>query len=287
MSGREPRRAHRAALGGELRRLRVLAGIGGRDLAAQLGVSQSKVSRIENGQFAPSLREVRAWAAAAGAETADLDRLDWLAEQALNEVIPFRQWRDEAGVAGMQGEIRSLELSSRQISSFQPCFVPGLLQTAEYARRVLATMGIDADALDAAAAARIDRQAILHDRARRFEFILTDAALRWRSGPADMLAAQADRIASLATLGNVAMGVIPAGADMHAAPTCAFVLYEERDDEEVPLAAVETPHARLEITDEGPQVQAYRDELGLLRRSAVFGKDAISYMRSLQEGRPR
>jgi transcriptional regulator with XRE-family HTH domain len=281
MTGPEPRRAHRAALGGELRRLRVLAGIGGREMAGHLGVSQSKVSRIETGHFAPSLREVRAWARAADAVPADLDRLDWLAEQALNEVIPFRQWRDESGVSGMQGEIRSLELSARQIAAFQPCFVPGLLQTAEYARRVLGTLGIDVADLDAAAAERIDRQAILHDRARRFEFILTDAALRWRSGPADMLPAQAARIASLATLGNVAIGVIPAGADMHAAPTCAFVLYEERDDGESPLAAVETPHARLEITGE---VQAYRDELGLLRRSALFGADAIAYIGRVQEG---
>jgi Domain of unknown function (DUF5753)/Helix-turn-helix domain len=281
MTGQEPRRAHRAALGGEMRRLRVLAGIGGREMAAHLGASQSKVSRIENGQFAASLPEVRAWAAAARAAPADVERLEWLAEQALNEVIPFRQWRGEAGVAGMQGEIRSLELSARSIASFQPGFVPGLLQTAEYARRVLATIGLDPAALDAAAAARVDRQAILHDRVRRFEFILTDATLRWRSGADDILAAQMDRIASLATLANVTIGVIPADAEWHTAPTCAFVLYEDRDDGEGPLAAVEVPHGRLEHTGDAAQVQAYRSELDLLRRSALFGGEAIAYVRAL------
>lgn len=284
MSGPDPRRAHRAALGSELRRLRVLAGVGGREMAARLGVSQSKVSRIETGQFAPSMREVRAWAAATDPDDQDNARLEWLTEQALNEVIPFRQWRDDAGIAGMQGEIRSLELTSRSIASFQPCFVPGLLQTAEYARRVLAAAGFAGADLDEGAAARLDRQAVLHDPARRFEYILTDAALRWRSGTAAMLAPQLDRIASLATLGNITIGVIPAGADWQAAPTCAFVLYEERDDGEAPMATVEVPHARLEFTEDEGQVQAYRDELDLMRRSALFGQDAIAYVGGIRRG---
>jgi transcriptional regulator with XRE-family HTH domain len=269
-------RAHRSALGSELRRLRALSGVSGRDLARRVEISQSTVSRIENGELAPNLPQVRAWATATDASPEDLTRLEWLAEQALNEVIPFRQWRDAAGLGGMQAEIRTLEQAARYVANFQPCFVPGLLQTGEYAMRVLATTG--GDGHEGGAMARLERQEILADRSRRFEFVMTEAALHWRSGPAGMLVAQLHRIANVATFRNVTVGVIPLDADMLAAPTCAFVLYEDRDDGEKALAAVETPHSRLEVTDD---VQAYRDELDLLRRSAVFGETAITFLLDL------
>jgi hypothetical protein len=51
----------------------------------------------------------------------------------------------------------------------------------------------------AAALKRLDRQAILHDPSHRLEFIVTEAGLRWCTGPADMLVPQLDRVASLAT----------------------------------------------------------------------------------------
>lgn len=276
----QSRRARRAALGAELRRLRQLAGLSGRSLANRLGIKQERLSRIESGGTPASLPLVFAWADAVNATGDDRAHLRWMTEQALTEIIPLREWRDEDGMPSIQGEIRSLEETARSITNFQPCFVPGLLQTGEYARRLLATFTAP-DALDAAAAARLNRQAILHDPGRQFEFILTEAALRWRTGPPGMLMAQFDRIANVATLPNVTVSVIPLGADMHTAPTCAFVLYDDRDDDEPPLAAVETPHARLEVTDKDDHVQAYRDELDLLRRSALSGEDAVAYIRDL------
>ena len=54
-------RTKRERLATELRRLRDQAGISGRDLAHRVGISQSKVSRIESGTVIPSLPEVTAW----------------------------------------------------------------------------------------------------------------------------------------------------------------------------------------------------------------------------------
>ena len=62
--------------------------------------------------------------------------------------------------------------------------VPGLLQTAEYTRHVLAITDIHGWGDHAAAvAARMERQQILYKSARRFEFLLTEAAVRLRLGP--------------------------------------------------------------------------------------------------------
>ena len=57
----------RQQLGAQLHRLRDLAGVSGRELAPQVGISQSTLARIEAGDRAPSLPEVIAWCIATSA----------------------------------------------------------------------------------------------------------------------------------------------------------------------------------------------------------------------------
>jgi len=271
----QPRRARRAALGAELKRLRELNGVSGRTVAKALGISQSAVSRKEAGGAPISLPEVTAWADAIHASEEDRGRLLWMAEQAVTETIPLESWRAEVGTAGIQQEIGMLERVSRFIANFQPDIVPGLLQTGEYARRVLAAAGNPDPA--AAALRRLDRQVILHDLSHRLEFIITEAALRWRTGPPDILVPQLDRIASLATLGNLTVEVIPLDADWLTPPPYPFVLYEDRDDGAQPIATAELPDQWIETAD----IEPYRRELDKLRRSALSGDDAIAFIRRL------
>src|SRR5215467_5876890 len=240
----------RAARGAELKRLRELNGVSGRMVAKALGISQSAVSRKEAGGAPLSLPEVTAWADAIRASQEDRGRLLWMAEQAVTETIPLESWHAETGAAGIQHEIGMLERASRFIANFQPDFVPGLLQTAEYARRVLAAAGNPDPAT--AALRRLDRQAILHDLSHRLEFIITEAALRWRTGPPDILVPQLDRIASLATLGNLTVEVIPLDAEWRTAPPYPFVLYEDRDDGAPPMAVAELPDQRIETANIEP-----------------------------------
>ena len=115
------------------------------------------------------------------------------------------------------------------VRNFQPGIIPGLLQTAEYARRIIEMSDISGEGdHGAAVAARLDRQEALHDRNRHFEFLLTEAALRYRPGPPEVLTAQLDHLAALATLETITFGVIPADAEMHAITRCGFILYEDR-----------------------------------------------------------
>ena len=274
----QPRRARRAALGAELKRLRELNGVSGRTVAKALGVSQSAVSRKEAGEAPISLPEVTAWADAIHAGGDDRSRLQWMAEQAVTETQPLGPWRAEAGASGFQQSIGTLERASRFIANFQPDFGPGLLQTGDYARRVLAMAGNPDPA--AAALKRLERQAILHDPSHRLEFIVTEAGLRWCTGPTDMLVPQLDRVASLATLRNVTVRVIPLGADWRTTPPYPFILYDERDDGEQAIAVAELPDQRIETAN----VEPYRRELDALRRSALSGDEAIAHIMGLARG---
>jgi hypothetical protein len=113
-----------------------------------------------------------------------------LAEAAANEVATFRI-RLSSGLAAVQDSVRDLEASARVVRNFQPGIIPGLPQTAEYARQIMALAGIGHHGSHAAAvAARLRRQQALHNPDRSFEFLLTEAALRYRPAPPQAPTAQ-------------------------------------------------------------------------------------------------
>src|SRR5439155_5602813 len=118
------------------------------------------------------------------------------------------------GLAALQQDVRELEASVRTILNFPPLIVPGLMQVPEYARRIFAA-GDPEGRLDVAAAiaARMDRQIVLYEESRRFEFVVAEAALRWRVAPVSVMLAQIDRVMAVAGLGAVTLGVLPLTSD--------------------------------------------------------------------------
>lgn len=274
----------RRRLAVELRRLRDLAGVSGRELARRVGISQSKVSRIESGQTLPTAPEVAAWLAAINASADTVTLLEALTEAAFTEVQRWsRTLRDRPHV---QGDIQEVEARSHRVMVYENAIVPGLLQTAEYARRVFAFFAPDDDDADlsAAVAGRLDRQLALFDQDRHFEFLITEAALRWRPGPPRLLQAQLDRIASLATLDNVLIGLVPHAAEAVTYAPHGFVLFDLHDDSRAgsgeTIAMVETVHANLTVNDP-ESVARYNRKWCLLREVAQYGGDARLFLNEL------
>jgi transcriptional regulator with XRE-family HTH domain len=279
---RDESRARQRRLGGELRGLRDLAGLSGRDLARQLGISQSKVSRIEAGTTLPSLPEVKAWATAVGASVEVREWLIDTTEAAFTEVHP---WRTALGVrTHLQDEVRERELRAKTSRVFQPSVVPGLLQTADYARRVFGMFQAKVytdEGLAAAVAGRLHRQLALYEHGRRFEFLITEAALRWRPGPAATLLAQLDRIFSVSTLENVSIGLIPFTKPATVYTSHGFVIYAaDEESDQGTIATVETIHAQL-IIHSPDDVRLYEERWSMLRKMAVFDDEARAFLTML------
>jgi transcriptional regulator with XRE-family HTH domain len=275
--GAEREQAQRLA--GELRRLRGMSGLSGRELAQRMGTSQSKVSRIESGTAIPSLPEVSAWATAVGASTAVRDSLVALADAAFTEV---QSWRDALrSRPHTQNEIQALEARARTLRTFQPSVVPGMLQTAEYARRVFSffqTPLAESD-IPAAVAGRLNRQLALYETAKQFSFLITEGALRWRPGSPELMLAQLDRIASISTLNNVSVGVIPFGPQAITMLTHAFVIYDGLDEQDT-LVSVETIHAQLMVKNPG-DVSLYRQRWERLTEMAIVDDEAREFISEL------
>ncbi len=131
-----------------------------------------------------------------------------LSEALSSEVTAWRQVEEIRGLPAMQTDWAHLEAGARLIQVYNPVLLPGLLQTAEYTRRLL-SLTYDAGQHDivAAVASRQIRQELLYDTSRRIEIVVADTAIRWHLG-ADVRAGEVDRLRSLMSLEHVTIGLL-------------------------------------------------------------------------------
>ena len=276
-------RAHRQQLAAELRRIRLLAGMSNSEVARQIGLSHSSVSRLEDGQVLPSFDEVDHWSSAVGASEGVRTQLRALTAAAATEIMAFRPWL-RAGPAAIQEDVGRLEESSVAVRACEHLIVPGLLQTLEYAKRIMGAFERPRVDLELAVAARIARQALIHDPARNFEFIVTEYGLRWSpiGTPRAVLSAQLSHISELAGLPNVSVGVIRTGVQTKVALEQGFVFYEGAGAEDsagiIDVVMLETLAELILVTNQA-DVMDYRSQLAWLREAADFGPAAISGIR--------
>jgi transcriptional regulator with XRE-family HTH domain len=253
-----------------LRDIRVAAGYSGNQLAKQLGWPQSKVSKLETGKQLPTSKDVNEWALAVGATPSQVDELYVLADGAKVEYSTFREMYRTQGGAGGQLDYAALEARSSDIRIFQPAMIPGLLQTAEYARELLSAPGgpmlhgADEAEVLKMVQARLGRQQILYQKYRMVTVILLEAALRTHLVSRDAQRGQIDRLRALVGLPSLTLGVVPFEAKVPAYPLSAFHIYD------LDLVMVESLTASVTLSDPD-EVRKYNQAFELLWAVAVTG----------------
>jgi transcriptional regulator with XRE-family HTH domain len=258
----------RQALGLRLRELRRHSGLTGRELAGQLGWPASKISKLENGHQTPTDGDLRAWANATGAEKVVAELVASL--QTLES--QHAEWRRQlrGGLRSHQVELARLDEKTKLFRALESTFIPGLLQTAEYARARFAqsirVLKVPND-VDEAVRVRLQRQEILYQSDKRFHFLLTEAVLRYRLCPVEVMLAQLDRLVALSAMRNVRLGIIPFETPYSVAPAHGFWLLDED------LVIVETFSAELHLA-QPPEIALYSAIFDRLAAIASYGRDA-------------
>jgi transcriptional regulator with XRE-family HTH domain len=274
-----PFERQRLSLGERLRDLRRRAGLGQTYVASQLAISQAKLSRIETGHLIPSDDEVQKLAQLFDVgTTVEADLLE-LAEYVRTEV---NAWRTlfRPGFWWNQSRIADLEAKTNLSRCFQMAVIPGLLQTEAYARaaHVLFDPGL-ADSADDIAKSRRNRQEILSDITKQFDFIITEGALRARVASDNVMRLQLHRVIDMVAYERVSIGVLPSDARLKAVPICSFTIY---DDEFVTLETLTT-----EVSIRDPRdVQRYVKAFDALRESAYFGSKMTDLVNEIARGLP-
>lgn len=221
-------------VGRALARFRRRARLTGQELGKRAGMSQAKISKIENGVVRPSPDDVERLARELGASGEEIARLVAGAEQLRDQML---DWRAEPkDPSAWQHEIANLEAEAAELRYFHTAMVSGMLQTSEYARAVLSDtqevwagdavrpLGGIADAV----AARMGRQKILEAAGKNFHFVVPEGVLRLALGRPEDMAAQLRRLIEVSRQSNVTMSIMTDSAHWPHPPLHGFSLLDDR-----------------------------------------------------------
>jgi len=195
----------------ELQAARVRAGLSQDELAAKVVYSASLVGMIEGCRRVPSLD----FATRCDDVFGTPGTFERLQRHARTTPLPswFRPWAQVEAVA-------------TQLRLFEPSVVPGLLQTEDYARAVLAEQpAIQDDELADAVAARLARQVALARSDSPLVWALLDEAVLHRQvGNAKIMAGQLRYLARMAEQPNITIQIVPLATGAHCGLAGAFAV---------------------------------------------------------------
>jgi transcriptional regulator with XRE-family HTH domain len=211
----------RILLGSQLRRLRESRGITAQAAARAIRGSESKISRIELGRNAIREIDVLDLLTFYGVAPEEREQLLHLAEQAnrpgwwhrYNDILP--DWFQS--YVGMEEAAASIRI-------YEPLFVPGLLQTPQYAAAVLAVGDIPVSEAERHVIVRKERQRRFHEGQLRLWAVIEETALRRPVGNTQILRDQLRHLLDLSDRPNLAMQITPFGLGGHAAPSSFTIL---------------------------------------------------------------
>jgi len=203
-----------AFFGAELRRWRTAAGLSQEQLGQHIGYSGAQVGKVETGERAPSQDF------AAGCDHA----LD--ASGLFGRIYELaRRW--DGGYPSWFSEWVEAERRATSLCTWEPLLVPGLMQTACYARALFEawrSAGSD-DELDQLVSARMERQAILERPGPPSLWVILDeGVLRRRVGSGKIMYDQLAHLADMAERPKVTIQVIPAEIGAHVGLLGAFAI---------------------------------------------------------------
>ncbi|OUC91435.1 helix-turn-helix domain-containing protein [Streptosporangium minutum] len=280
---RQPPTVRLRRLAAELRHLREEAGLSQTEVAEKTDVNLATLHRIETAKAKPQLRTLNALLDAygvTGSRRADLVALQKEAKQ--------RGWLHgfEVDLPGPYSAYIGLEAEAREAINYESLFIPGLLQTEDYARAVMRGVRptITDDEVETRIAARMQRQALLEgDTPLRLWAILDQAALSRTVGDDTVMRGQLAHLTRQAQLPHVTIQVIPFSAGAHPGMPGSFIVLKfEADDPEA--IHIDSMAGGLFLEKEA-DIQRYNDICQHLRAIALSPADTAALIASMREGR--
>ncbi|MEU0280200.1 helix-turn-helix domain-containing protein [Streptomyces sp. NPDC088147] len=257
----------RRRLGQELRRLRELKGMTAEEVAERLLVSQSKISRLENGRRSISQRDVRDLCGVY--EVEDQRIVDSLMQMAKDS----RQqgWWHAFGDIPYSVYI-GLETDAASLRVYEPQVVPGLLQTRPYAEALINGALPESPVLDVEkrVGVRLRRQDRINtpDDPLRLWAVVDEAALRRRVGDRQLMREQLEHLVEQSQLPHVTVQVLPFDMGAHPGITGHYAILEFPDASDSSVVYIEGVTSDLYL-EKANDVQRYSVMYEHLRAQAL------------------
>lgn len=260
----------RRRLGQELRKLRELKGMTAEEVAERLLVSQSKISRLENGRRSISQRDVRDLCGVY--EVEDHRIVDSLMQMAKDS----RQqgWWHAFGDIPYSVYI-GLETDAASLRVYEPQIVPGLLQTRGYAEALIdgAMPETPATDIEKRVQVRLRRQQRIHGEDEksaplRLWAVLDEATLRRQVGGRDVMIEQLEQLVEVSQLPHVTVQVMPFDMGAHPGVSGQYAILEFPDASDSSVVYIEGVTSDLYL-EKSNDVQRYSVMYEHLRAQAL------------------
>ncbi|MEU3959357.1 helix-turn-helix transcriptional regulator [Streptomyces buecherae] len=212
--------------GSEVRQLRERAGLSSSDAARLLGIKQPQLSNVESGKTGLSPARVLQLADAAGVKSGPFI-------EALNDMGQdsgkgwWTSYRKDLGESHL--DLAELESGAVALRNYELLFIPGLLQTADYAMAVHGGGYAESvrEVQNTAVEFRMERQRVLvGDHPPKLHAIIHEAALRVLYGGREVMREQLLKLVEASRLPNVTIQVVPLEDEQRAAFNHSFMVIE-------------------------------------------------------------
>ncbi|MFE3442841.1 helix-turn-helix domain-containing protein [Nocardia sp. NPDC059180] len=267
----------RIALGSRLRRLRESCGVSREAAGDAIRGSHAKISRLELGRTGFKERDIRDLLTLYG--VTDDDKREPYLDMARKANDPG-WWQSYSDLLPAWFETYvGLEQAATTIRTYEAQFIPGLLQTADYARSVI-MLGND-DETERRVAVRIRRQKILHRRAAPTLWAVIDEnALRRPVGGMKVLREQIKHLIDISELPNVRIQVLPYSAGGHPAAGGPFSILRFPEPELPDIVYTEQLTSSLYM-EKRHDVELYMSVMNQLSVQALSPAESLQFLAAI------
>lgn len=272
-------------LGSELLRLRDLSGKTQQQAAEAISATNSKVVKMERGWVPMRDPDIRVLCEFYGvtdrksvARLLELAKLD-------RERRKAKGWWQHSPNAGALAEYIAMEDAASRVRTLQLALVPGLFQTAEYARSLAVSDGMweDPDEIERIVEVRMRRQERLDgDRPLQVYAVVWEAALRQLVGGSPVMRAQLEHLLDVAKLPNVRLQVLPFHAGGHPCVGGTFNIISFAESEAVDVVHVDTFASTVWVENESDSAE-YSQRFDRTARLSLAQHDAVKLIDSIRQ----
>jgi transcriptional regulator with XRE-family HTH domain len=255
------------------------------EVARDLMMSTSKLSRLENAQGKPLPRDIRDLVRYYEIEGTPLAaRLDrWV--KAAQRPGWWTSYDDEV-IEGLDAHL-AYEVDASIARVYTIPFLPVLLQTPDYTQAVYRDMERRPEPeIHQLLAVRLRRQDALRSREglEPLRLIAVTHESHQLVGSPDIMREQLDVLVERSTAPNITLRVLPFTAKPVFSMTCMYALFEYKDVGESDIVHIET-HAGFFSVEDEDQVQKYRTYHDALMRASLTEEESRSLIRSIRDTR--
>jgi transcriptional regulator with XRE-family HTH domain len=264
----------RRQLSKELRNVRQEKKLTQQEVAKAMVWSLSKMIRVENAETSISVNDLKVL----------LDHYEIKDEKKTAELIALARaagkrgwWRGQSYSKVAPKELLKLidyESAAASVRQFETMYVPGILQTRDYARTVLQNFYADESAKEMANLRTRREVQLTREDAPQFTFLLDEPVIQRLAGGPSVMRQQLQRLVDVAERSNVTIRVVPFSAGLHPG-SGPFEIIQFADAADEYAVFIETARGDF-ISDKPEDTQKYLKAFDRIMQISLRPEDSVA-----------